>query len=41
MKLIQLLKETRLFMAEIRRCAKYIDDRRRRKAKSSPPTAHN
>ena len=28
MKLIQLVKETRLLLAELRRCAKYISERK-------------
>jgi hypothetical protein len=41
MKLIQLVKETRLLLAELRKCAKYITERKRENSeKPSRPADH-
>ena len=41
MKLIQLVKETRLLLAELRRCVKYIADRKSDKSEKPSRPASN
>jgi hypothetical protein len=41
MTLVQLVKETRLLLAEIRRCAKYIADRKSNKSEKPPSASNN